>query len=266
MTDRRQVRVAQAFFDRLDELLAEERGVDGAPSSADFLLHDIPAVIDRLAETYESSTVPIAAGVRDSGAHHIWPPRRVHGCLRRLAGDGAIEIICLEIGATASAACRSNTRPPNASSRPLRLDLPQSVLNLRTRPALPLICGRALARCDEVPLDGVVARAAGSLCGQTATADVIDASVVITATGIARHDDVAIITSDPDDMRRLLSVLDVRERRKPRCGFVGRNGRRLCHLESPGRRPRAGSVGRVARPYPPPHARHRECARGVRRG
>lgn len=62
MTERRRVRVAQAFFDRLDELLADERGVDGTPSSADFLLHDMPAVIDRLAESYEPSTVPIAAG------------------------------------------------------------------------------------------------------------------------------------------------------------------------------------------------------------
>ncbi len=50
---RRQVRVSQTCFDRLDELLAEERGVDGAPSSADFLLHDMPAVIDRLAASLE---------------------------------------------------------------------------------------------------------------------------------------------------------------------------------------------------------------------
>jgi hypothetical protein len=71
------------------------------------------------------------------------------------------------------------------------------------------LLSRALAHCDEVPLDGVVARAAGLLCGQAGTADVIDASVAVTAAGIARHDDVAIITSDPDDMRRLLSVLDV---------------------------------------------------------
>ena len=64
----------------------------------------------------------------------------------------------------------------------------------------------------KVPLDGVVARAAGLLCGWAGTADVIDASVVVTAAGIARHEDVAIATSDPDDMRRLLSVLDVAAR------------------------------------------------------
>lgn len=74
------------------------------------------------------------------------------------------------------------------------------------------LLSRALAHCDEVPLDGVVARAAGLLCGRAGTADVIDASVAITAAGIARHDDVAIVTSDPDDMRHLLSVLDVAAR------------------------------------------------------
>jgi len=43
---RRQVRVAQSFFDRLDVLLPEERGEDGTPSTADFLLHELPPIID----------------------------------------------------------------------------------------------------------------------------------------------------------------------------------------------------------------------------
>lgn len=98
MTGRRHVRVLQTFFDRLDQLLAEERGVDGAPSSADFLLHDIPAVIDRLAASFESSTVPIADGsdVRvliTSG--HLVDFMAVYSVLAR---DGAVEIIYLEIG------------------------------------------------------------------------------------------------------------------------------------------------------------------------
>jgi len=38
------------------------------------------------------------------------------------------------------------------------------------------LLSRALRHCDEVPLDGVLARAAGLLCGQAGTADVIDAS------------------------------------------------------------------------------------------
>lgn len=74
------------------------------------------------------------------------------------------------------------------------------------------LLARALSHCDEVPLDGVVARAAGLLCGRSGTTDVIDASVALAATGVARHGDVAIVTSDPDDLRRLLSVLDVAAR------------------------------------------------------
>jgi hypothetical protein len=74
------------------------------------------------------------------------------------------------------------------------------------------LLSRALAHCDEVPLDSVVARAAGLLCGRAGTADVIDASVALTAAGVARHETVAIATSDPDDIRRLMSSLDVTAR------------------------------------------------------
>lgn len=52
---------------------------------------------------------------------------------------------------------------------------------------------------EVVPLDDAAARAAGQLCGATQTSDVIDASVVLCAR--ARHQPV--LTSDPDDLRRL---------------------------------------------------------------
>lgn len=68
---------------------------------------------------------------------------------------------------------------------------------------------RALRYCEEVPLDGPVARAAGLLCGRTATADVIDASVAVAAAGSARYDDVAVLTSDPHDLSALLATLEV---------------------------------------------------------
>jgi hypothetical protein len=59
-----------------------------------------------------------------------------------------------------------------------------------------------LLRSDHVEirvLDEYLARACGELCAATATADVIDASVVITA---REHGD-SIVTSDVDDLRRL---------------------------------------------------------------
>ncbi len=71
---------------------------------------------------------------------------------------------------------------------------------------------RALRHCNEIPLDGAVARAAGLLCSKANTADVIDASVALLAAGRARHTDVAILTSDPDDMSHLIGTLGVTAR------------------------------------------------------
>jgi hypothetical protein len=66
MSQRRLVRVAPSFFDRPDELLPAERTAEGAPSTTDFLLHEIPPIIDRLAQDYETVTaaVPSLPGVR----------------------------------------------------------------------------------------------------------------------------------------------------------------------------------------------------------
>ena len=71
---------------------------------------------------------------------------------------------------------------------------------------------RALRHCHEVPLDGPLARAAGLLCGQASTSDVIDASVALAVAGASRHGDVAVLTSDRADLHHLLSVLDVSAR------------------------------------------------------
>jgi len=52
---------------------------------------------------------------------------------------------------------------------------------------------------DVRNLDLEEARAAGSLCGITGTADVVDASVAL----LARRHRAVVATSDPDDLRRL---------------------------------------------------------------
>ena len=57
-------------------------------------------------------------------------------------------------------------------------------------------------RSDEVqivPLDEHHARSCGELCGATNSTDIIDASVVI----LARERRDPIVTSDPNDLRRL---------------------------------------------------------------
>ena len=52
---------------------------------------------------------------------------------------------------------------------------------------------------EIVPLDEHLARSCGELCGAANLADVIDASVVI----LARERRDPIVTSDPNDLRRL---------------------------------------------------------------
>lgn len=97
MSQRRLVRVAPSFFDRLDELLPAERTAEGTPSTTDFLLHEIPPIIDRLAQDYETATtvVPSLTGVRVLlAAGFLVPHVSVY---TTLAADGAVELIYLDI-------------------------------------------------------------------------------------------------------------------------------------------------------------------------
>jgi predicted nucleic acid-binding protein len=59
--------------------------------------------------------------------------------------------------------------------------------------------------CEVVALDDRQARATGQLCGVANHADVVDASVVI----VARERGARVLTSDPDDLRRLDRHLDI---------------------------------------------------------
>jgi len=55
------------------------------------------------------------------------------------------------------------------------------------------------------PLDREEAQASGVLCGRSGTPDVIDASVAL----LARRLRAKIVTSDPDDLRRIDSGLEL---------------------------------------------------------
>jgi PIN domain-containing protein len=59
--------------------------------------------------------------------------------------------------------------------------------------------------CEVVALGDRQARAAGQLCGVSGTADVVDASVALTA----NERGLPVITSDADDLRRLDHRLDL---------------------------------------------------------
>lgn len=58
---------------------------------------------------------------------------------------------------------------------------------------------------EVVALDDRTARAVGQLCGVTGASDVVDASVVL----CARERGHAVLTSDPEDLRRIDARLDV---------------------------------------------------------
>ena len=80
--------------------------------------------------------------------------------------------------------------------------VPSGVLGQAWRDGRTQVTLARFLRVDEVeivPLDAQLARSCGELCGATGTSDVIDASVVI----LARERRDIIVTSDPDDLRRL---------------------------------------------------------------
>jgi predicted nucleic acid-binding protein len=62
---------------------------------------------------------------------------------------------------------------------------------------LARLLGSDLVRVQ--PLDREEAQATGAICGEAGTRDVVDASVVL----LARKHGAAIVTSDPEDLRRI---------------------------------------------------------------
>jgi hypothetical protein len=97
MSQRRLVRVAPSFFERLDELLPAERSTMGTPSRTDFLLHELSAVIDRLADDYEGVTIEVGSvpEVRVLITVGALVARMAFYCV--LADDGGVDIIYLDI-------------------------------------------------------------------------------------------------------------------------------------------------------------------------
>lgn len=89
-----------------------------------------------------------------------------------------------------------------ASDLGVRIVIPAGVLAQVWRdPARQVVLGSLLRANGTVvdALDRVMAEASGVLCGRRHTADVIDASVVLTA----RREHAVIVTSDVDDLQHL---------------------------------------------------------------
>ena len=97
MTDRRVVRVSSDFFDQLDRQLRPERGPSGEPSATDFIVVDLPTIVERFAAQFESlpeavEGVPEARVVVGTG--EVVRAFVVYGLLLT---DGAVELIGVDI-------------------------------------------------------------------------------------------------------------------------------------------------------------------------
>jgi hypothetical protein len=89
-----------------------------------------------------------------------------------------------------------------------RLVVPAGVVGQVWRDAARQVAIGALLKAPVtvVPsLDEILAESAGLLCGRAGTADVIDASVVLTA----RRERATVVTSDVGDLARLDPTLDL---------------------------------------------------------
>ncbi len=59
MSDRREVRVAESFFEELDAQLGAERGPRGEPSATDFVVIDLPRIVDEFARRFDDLPVAV---------------------------------------------------------------------------------------------------------------------------------------------------------------------------------------------------------------
>ncbi len=95
-----------------------------------------------------------------------------------------------------------------ATERGMRITIPATALAQAIRnPARQARLSRLIrqAGTDLIPLDGPDATAVGLLLGRTATADIVDAHVVICAQRAGQ----AVVTSDADDLRGIAPKLQL---------------------------------------------------------
>jgi predicted nucleic acid-binding protein len=106
-----------------------------------------------------------------------------------------------------------------AENRSTRLwTLHRAMVAAGVRPVVPVVVlaqvwrggpqvqvARLLRACEILPDTEQAGRAAGTACGRVGTSDVVDALVVVTA--VQRS--ATVVTSDPDDLRKLADALGV---------------------------------------------------------
>lgn len=96
-TDRRVVRVGSTFFEQLDRQLGADRGAGGESSATDFLVLDLPTIVDQFAIGFDE--LPEAVAGVPSARMLIGTGRLVRAFVvyGLLAGDGAVDLIGVEL-------------------------------------------------------------------------------------------------------------------------------------------------------------------------
>lgn len=97
MTNRREVRVADTLFFDLDNQLADERGPTGQPSATDFIVVDLPVIVERFATGFDELPQSIAGlnSIRMMiGAGALVSAFVVHGIETE---DGVVQLVGIDI-------------------------------------------------------------------------------------------------------------------------------------------------------------------------
>ncbi len=97
MISRREVRVTEAFFEELDAQLGSVRGQTGEPSATDFLVIDLPAVVERFASGFDElpeAVEGIASARMFIGSSALVRAFVVHGIETT---EGVVELVGVEL-------------------------------------------------------------------------------------------------------------------------------------------------------------------------
>lgn len=96
-TDRRVVRVAPTFFEQLDQQLGPDRGPNGEPSATDFLVLDLPTIVDAFATAFDD--LPEAIEGTTAARVLIGTGRlaRAFVIYELLMDDGSIDLIGVDV-------------------------------------------------------------------------------------------------------------------------------------------------------------------------
>jgi hypothetical protein len=97
---RRIVRASPAFFVDLDRQLGPDRGPNGEPSATDFLVIELPAVVERFATEFEALPEAVEGVTEARMVIGIGRLVRAFAVYGLLMSDDSVELIGIEIDTT----------------------------------------------------------------------------------------------------------------------------------------------------------------------